>query len=132
MWRRKLKYMSFFSCSFLFFAELRAILLGPSDLYVKTGSDINLVCKISKGPHDLGTVFWYKGNGFIKRPHQRVHHFFFSSFFFILPSILSLLSFHRLFSYLVRFRFISFVYYTFSHLYTIINQLMDSTEQRCH
>lgn len=66
MWRRKLKYVpscSLFS-SFLLFsiAELRAILLGPSDLYVKLGSDINLVCKISKGPHDLGTVFWYKGN----------------------------------------------------------------------
>lgn len=41
--------------------ELKAVVLGAADLYVKTGSDINLTCKISKGPHELGTVFWYKG-----------------------------------------------------------------------
>lgn len=65
--------------SFLLFsvAELRAILLGPSDLYVKLGSDINLVCKISKGPHDLGTVFWYKGNAsspYITVAYTNVYH----------------------------------------------------------
>lgn len=43
------------------FTELKAVVLGTADLYVKTGSDINLTCKISKGPHELGTVFWYKG-----------------------------------------------------------------------
>ncbi|XP_055311279.1 hemicentin-1 isoform X2 [Sitodiplosis mosellana] len=42
--------------------ELKAVVLGTADLYVKTGSDINLTCKISKGPHELGTVFWYKGS----------------------------------------------------------------------
>lgn len=30
-------------------------------MYVKSGSDINLTCKISQGPHDLGNIFWYKG-----------------------------------------------------------------------
>ncbi|XP_055311276.1 zwei Ig domain protein zig-8 isoform X1 [Sitodiplosis mosellana] len=45
--------------------ELKAVVLGTADLYVKTGSDINLTCKISKGPHELGTVFWYKGNAII-------------------------------------------------------------------
>lgn len=28
---------------------------------VKTGSDINLTCKIMQGPHELGNIFWYKG-----------------------------------------------------------------------
>lgn len=28
---------------------------------MKTGSDINLTCKISQGPHELGNIFWYKG-----------------------------------------------------------------------
>ncbi|XP_030560323.1 uncharacterized protein LOC115762297 isoform X2 [Drosophila novamexicana] len=29
---------------------------------VKTGSDINLTCKIMQGPHELGNIFWYKGS----------------------------------------------------------------------
>ncbi|XP_031629957.1 zwei Ig domain protein zig-8 [Contarinia nasturtii] len=45
--------------------ELKAVIFGTADLYVKTGSDINLTCKISKGPHELGTIFWYKGNEII-------------------------------------------------------------------
>uniref|UniRef100_A0A1B0GPU9 Uncharacterized protein n=1 Tax=Phlebotomus papatasi TaxID=29031 RepID=A0A1B0GPU9_PHLPP len=40
--------------------ELRATVLGPSDLYVKSGSTIRIVCRIPQGPHDLGNVFWYK------------------------------------------------------------------------
>lgn len=35
--------------------------MGPSDLYVKSESDINLICILPRGPHDLGSVFWYKG-----------------------------------------------------------------------
>ncbi|XP_037040538.1 zwei Ig domain protein zig-8 isoform X1 [Bradysia coprophila] len=42
--------------------ELKANINGPPDLYVKSGSDINLLCKISQGPHELGNIFWYKGN----------------------------------------------------------------------
>ncbi|KAL5286057.1 hypothetical protein ACFFRR_007630 [Megaselia abdita] len=45
--------------------ELKANIVGPPDLYVKTGSDINLTCKISQGPHELGNIFWYKGNEII-------------------------------------------------------------------
>ncbi|KRG00316.1 uncharacterized protein Dwil_GK23316 [Drosophila willistoni] len=41
--------------------ELKAEIFGPSDLMVKTGSDINLTCKIMQGPHELGNIFWYKG-----------------------------------------------------------------------
>ncbi|KAG4074600.1 hypothetical protein HA402_004471, partial [Bradysia odoriphaga] len=41
---------------------LKANINGPPDLYVKSGSDINLLCKISQGPHELGNIFWYKGN----------------------------------------------------------------------
>ncbi|KAF4531839.1 hypothetical protein B566_EDAN000865 [Ephemera danica] len=43
------------------FTEAKARILGPADLYVKTGSTISLSCVISQGPHDLGTVFWYHG-----------------------------------------------------------------------
>lgn len=44
-----------------FSAELRARILGPSDIFVKSGSEIIMTCVIQQGPHDLGTVFWYKG-----------------------------------------------------------------------
>ncbi|XP_055922681.1 uncharacterized protein LOC129953457, partial [Eupeodes corollae] len=45
--------------------ELKATITGPTDLYVKTGSDINLACKILQGPHELGNILWYKGNEII-------------------------------------------------------------------
>uniref|UniRef100_A0A1A9WMR5 Ig-like domain-containing protein n=1 Tax=Glossina brevipalpis TaxID=37001 RepID=A0A1A9WMR5_9MUSC len=45
--------------------ELKANIMGPTDLYVKSGSDINLTCKILQGPHELGNIFWYKGNEII-------------------------------------------------------------------
>ncbi|XP_047115585.1 uncharacterized protein LOC124795557 [Schistocerca piceifrons] len=41
--------------------EAKARIAGPSDLYVKKGSALSVVCSISQGPHDLGTVFWYRG-----------------------------------------------------------------------
>lgn len=41
--------------------EAKANILGPVDLYVKTGSLLTLTCILSQGPHDLGTIFWYKG-----------------------------------------------------------------------
>lgn len=44
----------------LYVIESKAKILGPSDLYVKTGSSVTLTCIISQGPHDLGTVFWYR------------------------------------------------------------------------
>ncbi|CAO1319855.1 unnamed protein product [Diamesa hyperborea] len=51
--------------------ELKAIILGPADLYVKSGSEITLICKLQQGPHDLGTVFWYKGSDIIQtRLHE--------------------------------------------------------------
>lgn len=43
------------------FTEAKAKILGPADLYVKTGSLLSLTCILSQGPHDLGTMFWYKG-----------------------------------------------------------------------
>jgi hypothetical protein len=42
--------------------------VGPADLYVKTGSSVSLMCVISQGPHDLGTVFWYRGAAIIQQP----------------------------------------------------------------
>ncbi|XP_046810977.1 uncharacterized protein LOC111690349 [Lucilia cuprina] len=45
--------------------ELKATIIGPTDLYVKSGSDINLTCRIIQGPHELGNIFWYKGSEII-------------------------------------------------------------------
>ncbi|EZA62243.1 hypothetical protein X777_00611 [Ooceraea biroi] len=42
--------------------EARARIIGPPDIYVKTGSLLTLTCLMSQGPHDLGTVAWYRGN----------------------------------------------------------------------
>ncbi|ETN57867.1 hypothetical protein AND_010559 [Anopheles darlingi] len=52
----------------LHFAEAKAVILGPTDLYVKMGSIVTLTCIISQGPHDLGTIYWYRG----KRHRTRV------------------------------------------------------------
>ncbi|KAI5631577.1 immunoglobulin v-set domain-containing protein [Phthorimaea operculella] len=46
--------------------EAKAHILGPVDLYVKTGSSLSLTCILSQGPHDLGTIFWYKGSKLIE------------------------------------------------------------------
>ncbi|XP_069673548.1 zwei Ig domain protein zig-8-like [Periplaneta americana] len=48
--------------------EAKARIMGPADLYVKTGSSVTLTCVISQGPHDLGTVFWYRGAAIIQQP----------------------------------------------------------------
>jgi Immunoglobulin domain len=53
------------------FAEAKARILGPADLYVKTGSTISLSCLISQGPHDLGTVFWYHGPSIVDYDSSR-------------------------------------------------------------
>lgn len=36
--------------------------MGLPDIYVKTGSGLTLTCLMSQGPHDLGTVGWYREN----------------------------------------------------------------------
>ncbi|CAL1682691.1 unnamed protein product [Lasius platythorax] len=41
--------------------EARARIIGPPDIYVKTGSLLTLTCLMSQGPHDLGTVAWFRG-----------------------------------------------------------------------
>ncbi|KAG8320402.1 hypothetical protein J6590_069710 [Homalodisca vitripennis] len=46
--------------------ESKARILGPSELYVKTGSSVTITCVISQGPHDLGTVFWYRGSQIVE------------------------------------------------------------------
>lgn len=43
------------------FIEAKAKIQGPSDYYVKIGSSVNLVCAVSQGPHELGTIYWHKG-----------------------------------------------------------------------
>lgn len=53
---------------FYVFSEAKARIIGPADLYVKTGSSVTLTCVISQGPHDLGTVFWYRGAAIIQQP----------------------------------------------------------------
>ncbi|XP_044264903.1 zwei Ig domain protein zig-8-like [Tribolium madens] len=51
--------------------EAKARILEASDLHVKAGSLVTLTCVINQGPHDLGTVFWYKGSEIIQpaQPH---------------------------------------------------------------
>ena len=44
------------------FAEARARITGASDIIVKTGSSLTLTCVMSQGPHNLGTVSWYRGS----------------------------------------------------------------------
>lgn len=44
------------------FAEMRARVCGPQELYVKEDSEVSMRCELSQGPHDLGTIFWYLGN----------------------------------------------------------------------
>ncbi|EEB11483.1 conserved hypothetical protein [Pediculus humanus corporis] len=46
--------------------EAKAKIKGPTDLYVKTGSSVSISCSISQGPHDLGTVFWYKDKNILR------------------------------------------------------------------
>ncbi|XP_052129254.1 uncharacterized protein LOC127750797 [Frankliniella occidentalis] len=48
--------------AFPFLSEWRAQILGSSDLHVKTGSSITLTCVLSQGPHDLGTVQWFRND----------------------------------------------------------------------
>lgn len=64
-----------------FLTELKANIGGPSDVYIKTGSDINLQCKISQGPHELGNIFWYKGKSISSRKERKRLVYKFYSFF---------------------------------------------------
>jgi len=57
--------------------EAKAIILGQSDLYVKMGSKINLTCVISQGPHDLGTISWYRGEYLNYRDSCLLCYFFY-------------------------------------------------------
>ncbi|XP_076390557.1 defective proboscis extension response 1 isoform X3 [Megachile rotundata] len=51
--------------------EARARISGSSDVYVKTGSVLTLTCQMSQGPHDLGTVAWYRGSQpVVTSPHS--------------------------------------------------------------
>lgn len=55
----------------LFVSEARARISGQSDIYVKTGSQLTLTCLMSQGPHDLGTVAWFRGSQpVITSPHS--------------------------------------------------------------
>ncbi|XP_063698273.1 zwei Ig domain protein zig-8 [Culicoides brevitarsis] len=51
--------------------ELKAQILGPNDLYVKSGSQIIINCKLTQGPHDLGSILWYKGNEIVDTSIQQ-------------------------------------------------------------
>lgn len=51
---------------FYIFSEAKAVILGPTDLYVKMGSIVTLTCVISQGPHDLGTINWHRGKYYFK------------------------------------------------------------------
>lgn len=40
---------------------------------MKAGSSVTLTCIIKQGPHDLGTVFWYKGTDIIQPTQSHVN-----------------------------------------------------------
>ncbi|XP_074095064.1 defective proboscis extension response 1 isoform X1 [Cotesia typhae] len=42
--------------------EPQAQIMAKGDIYVKTGSVLTLNCRMSQGPHDLGTVAWFRDN----------------------------------------------------------------------
>lgn len=65
-WKQRL-----FQCCVNSVLEAKARILGPSDIHVKAGSSVTLTCVINQGPHDLGTVFWYKNTEIIhtSEPH---------------------------------------------------------------
>lgn len=48
---------------YIFFSitEAKAVVIGPTDIYVKMGSEVVLTCIVSQGPHELGTIYWYRG-----------------------------------------------------------------------
>lgn len=50
-----------FLCYLCAFAEAKAVVVGPTDIYVKMGSEVILTCIVSQGPHELGTIYWYRG-----------------------------------------------------------------------
>lgn len=52
-------------------AESKARILGPAELYVKSGSAVSVTCIISQGPHDLGTVFWYRDTDMLHVQSER-------------------------------------------------------------
>ncbi|XP_075215366.1 inactive tyrosine-protein kinase 7-like [Lycorma delicatula] len=53
--------------------ESKATILGGSEVYVRRGSSVTLNCVISQGPHDLGTVFWYRGSSPLHSgPHLQI------------------------------------------------------------
>ncbi|XP_055641823.1 uncharacterized protein LOC129778752 isoform X2 [Toxorhynchites rutilus septentrionalis] len=45
--------------------EAKALIVGPTDVYVKIGSAVTLTCVITQGPHDLGTICCYRGTSII-------------------------------------------------------------------
>lgn len=51
----------FSSSSNVCIAEAKAVVVGPTDIYVKMGSEVILTCIVSQGPHELGTIYWYRG-----------------------------------------------------------------------
>ena len=50
------------NADYLPIAEAKASIPGPSDIYVKMGSEVTITCIVSQGPHELGTIFWHRGN----------------------------------------------------------------------
>ena len=50
--------------------EAKAVIPGPSDIYVKQGSEVVLTCVVSQGPHELGQMFWLRG----KYNHFSLNH----------------------------------------------------------
>lgn len=47
---------------FPIFTEAKAEIQGPRELHVTLGSLVTLSCQVSQGPHELGTIHWFRGD----------------------------------------------------------------------
>ncbi|XP_031623671.1 uncharacterized protein LOC116340999 [Contarinia nasturtii] len=50
--------------------EAKAVVVGPTDIYVKMGSEVVLTCIVSQGPHELGTIYWYRDSTMLDVPAE--------------------------------------------------------------
>lgn len=63
MLQKRVEYYS--SQLFHFVAVSKAIILGNSELFIKTGSDINLTCAAPQAPSQPLYIHWYKADSIV-------------------------------------------------------------------
>lgn len=64
-------YVAYFYFSSLTFVVAKAVIEGAPDIYVKSGSSINLTCVITQSPIPPVFVFWYHDDRMINYDSSR-------------------------------------------------------------